>query len=413
MRRINLGLGEKDSPQRKRNLNKVMKKAVPIFIVVFLLIALAVFITTMSSGPSVFNYMFSGTSLKSSDGRVNILLLGIAGGTHDGASLTDTIMVVSYDLKTNQAYLISIPRDMWLPALKSKANAAYEIGLEQGNGLGFAKTIMGNILGIPIHYALRVDFNGFIKVIDQLGGIDITVGNSFDDYNYPIEGKENDLCGYQEKEMDFTEDQAKQFNTQPGKVKVFISPDGKIATDAAQEDIGAKYFTCRYEHISFKSGVTHMDGETALKFVRSRHGTNGEGSDFARSARQEIVLQAVRSKIISPGTIFNPSKISDILSTLGKTVDTDISVKDALEVYNLSKKLVQTHNFTLDASPKKDLPEGRASLLVNPPSQNYGGAYVLVSQDDDFSTIQNYVKKLLTGEIKTDEATASARSGNN
>lgn len=412
MKRIDL-LGESNNPRKTRRLKKAIKKFVPVLLVVAIFICLAIFITMFSSGPSVFKYIFSGTSLNSSDDRVNILFLGIAGGTHDGASLTDTIIVASYNLKTNQAYLISIPRDLWLPSLKAKANAIYEIGLSKNNGLGLTKTVIGNVLGIPIHYALRIDFRGFVKSVDNLGGIDVLVDKSFDDYNYPIEDRENDLCGYVEKEIDFSQDLAKQLNIEPGKRKVFVSPDGQIATDSAQEDKGTKYFSCRYEHISFQSGSIHMDGTTALKFVRSRHGTSGEGSDFARSTRQEKVIQAIRSKILSFETLSSPSKISELLNILGKSIDTDISVKDVLEFYKLSKKLDQTHTFSLDNSRKEGLPQGRTSLLISPPASDYGGAYVLISQDDDFSIIQEYVKKLLTGEIKLDEATDSARRGNN
>src|SRR5436190_64215 len=83
-------------------------------------------------------------------------------------------------------FLISIPRDLWLPSLKTKANAVYQIGLSQKNGLGLAKTVFGNVLGLPIQYALRIDFRGFISAVDSLSGIDVEVDRSFDDYNYPI-----------------------------------------------------------------------------------------------------------------------------------------------------------------------------------------------------------------------------------
>ncbi len=412
MRRIDLNLSE-GGFQKKRGLKRTLRRFIPTILVVAVFICLAIFIATYSSGSSVFNYIFSGSSLNSSDNKVNILLLGIAGGTHDGANLTDTIMVASYNLKTNELYLISIPRDLWLPSFKSKANAIYETGLGQGNGLGLAKTVAGNIVGFPIQYALRLDFRGFVQAVDTLGGIDITVDKSFDDYNYPIEGKENDLCGYQEKEIDVSDDTAKQLNLPPGKQKVFISPDGNIATGAAQEDMGAKYFSCRYEHLFFKAGPVHMDGTTALKFVRSRHGTNGEGSDFARSARQEKVVQAIRSKVLSFNTLSDPAKISQLIQTLGKSIDTDMSPKDGFEFYNLSKKMTQTHTLTLDNSPRKGLPDGRVSLLTQPDPSAYGGAYVLISQDDDFSMVQNYVKRFLAGEINEyGEATSSARTGN-
>lgn len=380
--------------------------------IIITLISLSIFLLTLSGTNSVVNYFFSGTSLKSTGGWVNILLLGIAGGTHDGVNLTDTTMVVSYNLKTNQAYLFSIPRDLWLPALRSKANAVYQIGLSQNNGLGLTKTVMGNILGIPIHYSLRVDFRGFVQAINVIDGIDIQIEKLFDDYQYPIQGKENDLCGYEEKEMDFSEEEAKKLNIDPGKRKVFISPDGSIATDSAEENKGIKYFACRYEHISFDKGKMHMNGEKALIYTRSRHGTNGEGSDFARAKRQQKVLEAVRNRILSLETLTNPQKITDLIAAFGKSIDTDITVKNVVEFYKLSKKLDKIHNFVLDDSPKVGLPDGRNSLLIHPPISDYGGAYVLVSQDDDFSYIQGYVRKILEGEITEDEATASARPGN-
>lgn len=407
-----LGLSRrgKNNPLKLRKVKNIFKKLVPLILVIGILMSLAFFLITKSGTSSYVSYIFNGTQLRTTQDRVNILLLGIAGGTHDGASLTDTIMVASYNLKTNQVYLISIPRDLWLPSLQSKANAVYQSGMPQNNGLGLAKTIMGNILGIPIHYVLRVDFRGFTQAVDALGGIDVVIDNSFDDYNYPIEGRENDLCGYEEKEIDVSQDQAQQLGLEPGKQKVFMAPDGSIASNSAKEDMGAKYFTCRYEHLIFRKGLTHMDGSIALKYVRSRHGTNGEGSDFARSRRQEKVISAIRNKVLSFETLSNPAKISELISSFGRSIDTDISLKDMPELYKLSQKVADTHTFVLDDSPKAGLPNGRTSLLTHPLRNEYGGAYVLVSLDDDFSLIQGYIKKILLGEITDYESSASART---
>lgn len=405
---------EKLRPLRlgKVRKNNPFKKLAPLLLVIAILIAFGWFLMSLSGTSSYVTSLLSGVPLKSTDGRVNVALLGIAGGAHEGPNLTDTIMVASYNLKTNQVYLISIPRDLWLPALQSKANAVYQIGLSQASGLKLSKTVMGNILGIPIHYGLRMDFRGFIQGIDTLGGIEVVIDKSFDDFTYPIQGKENDLCGYEEKEIDFSEEEAAKLNIESGKRKVLIAPDGSIATDSAQEDKGMEYFSCRYERISFKKGLTQMDGQTALKFVRSRRGSSGEGSDFARSKRQEKVLEAVRSKVLSFETLTSPSKISELLKTFGQSIDTDISVKDALEFFKLSRKITKTLSFVLDDSRRLGLPDDRTSLLVSPPREEYGGAYVLVSQDDDFSYIQGYVRKILEGEITEYDATASARTSN-
>lgn len=413
VKRIILPLGEKDNPIKVKRVREILKRFLPIGLILAIFVGLALFISSLSNfstATTVVNLITTGTSLRSDEGQVNVLLLGMAGVSHDGATLTDTILVASYNLKSKQLHLISIPRDLWLPSLKLKANAVYQTGFEQKLDLENAKTVMGNIVGLPIHYGLRIDFNGFIEAIDVLSGVDIEVEREFDDYNYPITGKEDDLCGFIEEEREFNEEEAKKLNIATGKIKVFISPEGTIATDSAQEDKGVKYFSCRYEHIHFNKGLNQIDGETALKFVRSRHGTNSEGSDFARSRRQEKVIQAVRNKILSIETLTNVEKLKELLDVLGKSLDTDISIKDGAEFFKFSKQLKQTFSIVLDDSKRKGLPEGRKSLLIHPSISEYG-AYVLISQDDDFTIIHNYIKSVFKEDARI-ESTSSARTRN-
>ena len=386
---------------KSRQGKKITKRFVPVLLVLASVVFFAI-VHAIFSGPTevvrtIFPQLYG---VKSTDNMVNVLLLGIAGGMHDGGNLTDTILVASLNFQNHKVYLFSIPRDLWVPEYKAKVNAIYEIGLDKNNGLDMAKTAIGNILGIPVHYGLRVDFRGFIQAVDVLGGIDLVVDNSFDDYKYPITGKENDLCGYTEVEKEFSEDEAKLLNIEPGKNKVFIAPDGKVATDSADPKKGEEYFSCRFEHIRFDKGENHMQGAVALAFVRSRKGTGGEGSDFARSKRQQKILEAVRNKVLSVETLANPTRISELIGTFAKSIDTDISARDALEFYKLSKNIDKTYNTILDDS-----------LLYNPLAADYGGAYVLVSQDDDYSTIQKYVSKVLSGEVLEYEAAPAARTG--
>lgn len=407
LRLLKLGQDKKNSFKISRVKNSL--KVLSFLLIFGILISLAFLLITRSGTSSYVSQLLTGTALSSTEQQVNVLLLGIAGGAHAGGNLTDTIMVASYNLTTNELYLFSIPRDLWLPSLKSKANAVYEIGLSDNNGLDLAKTVMGNVLGIPIHYGLRMDFRGFVQAIDAIDGIEVEVEKAFDDYLYPIQGAEDDLCGNTEKEMDFNDSDAKKLNIAPGKRTVLVTAQGDIATDSAEEDKGIKYFSCRYEHIKFDKGKTKMSGAVALSFVRSRHATNGEGSDFKRAKRQQKVIEAIKNKVLSLETLTNPQKLAGLIKLLGKSIDTDISPKDAIEFYKLSKSLDKTANFVLDDSPKKDLPDSRQSLLIHPLAASYGGAYVLVSLDDDFSTIQGYIRKILKGEITDDDATAAAR----
>ncbi|MBI2022194.1 LCP family protein [Candidatus Daviesbacteria bacterium] len=375
--------------QTKKNFFKRYKL---ILFIAAIVIALTLIWSLFSSSSSVFQFVFPlGSKLKSTSDRVNILLLGNAGGSHAGASLTDSIIIASYQLKTNKVTLISIPRDLWIEGAKAKVNTVYENG-----GLKYAEDKIDDILGLPIHYGVRMDFNGFAKAIDLVDGIDIDVPKTFDDYNYPIEGKEDDLCGLLEKEVELTEDQIKAFNLQPGgitlkpgKSKVLVDSQDKIATQAAD-------FSCRFEHISFVKGKTHMDGTTALKFVRSRMGTNGEGSDFARSRRQQLVLQAFRNKVLSFETLINPQKITGLVDTFGKSFETDIELDRFLELYSLMKKIKQVNNLVLG-----DLGSGK-SIFSSPSSSNYGGAYVLIPPDGDFKPVKDFIKSELDKQAADD-----------
>jgi polyisoprenyl-teichoic acid--peptidoglycan teichoic acid transferase len=376
------------------------------WLIMFAAFLLIIFSWKNSSTPSVLRYITGqGSSLQTENNRVNVLLLGMAGGKHDGATLTDTIMVASFNTQTHEVSLISLPRDLWLESEKSKINTLYQKGLARGEGLKYTEGKFSDFLGIKIPYGVRVDFSGFIKAVDLVGGIEVDVVNSFDDYLYPIEGKENDYCGLQEKDIEISEDEAKKLGIEKGMHQVLIDEEGKIATVSAKvngkieytENSIGEFFPCRYEHISFTKGLTHMDGITALKYVRSRHGIGSEGSDFARSRRQQLVLQAFKEKVLSADTLTDVNKIAGLLNTFGQSVETDIPQSQYLEFAGILKKVAGVRATILS-------PEGKNSLLITPPAGTYG-AWVLIPPNNDFSAIKNHLTDFLN---KTDTATKSA-----
>lgn len=359
------------------------KRFLLIFGVIALIFVISLIWSITTSTSSVFHFSIPKAveSIKSTDGRVNVLLLGNGGGFHDGPDLTDSIIVASYNLKLKNVIFFSIPRDLWLDNIKYKINAAYEVGKSGGNGLTFAQDKIDDVLGLPIHYGVRVDFDGFAKAIDLVGGIDVMVEQTFDDWLYPLTGKEDDLCGLTEAEIELSLEEARVLSLSPGKKRVLVRADGKVATTSAD-------FACRYEHIHFDKGGAHLDGEMALKFVRSRHGTNGEGSDFARSKRQHAVIEAFRKKVLSVPTLINPGKIVELLSTFSKSFETDIPKEKFLDFYNLTKNVTSSKSVVLG-----DL--GGSSLFINPSPADYGGAWVLVPKDRDFSKISEFVNSTL------------------
>ena len=200
------------------------------------------------------------------------------------------------------------------------------------------------------------------------------------------------------------EEEGETLGVEPGKLKVLMDPEGKIATAAAKPGAGFIFtdqqvfdlFPCRFEHLSFTNGKTQMDGSTALKFVRSRHGTNTEGTDFARSKRQQLVLQAFRENVLSLGTLSDLSKVTGLIKTLGASVESNIPVAQYPEFIKLVKGSQETKSFVLDTS-------GKDPLLVAPPTWQYG-AWVLIPPDNDFAKIHQYISDIFSGKLSASES---------
>lgn len=288
--------------------------------------------------------------VKQSEGRTNILLLGIPGGDHEGATLSDTIIFSSINLKTKDILLLSLPRDIWVASLNDKINTAYALGEEKrkGGGLVLAKAVVAEILGQPVHYAVRIDFSGFERGIDLLGGMDIEVERALDDYKYPLAGRENDDCE------------------------------------------GDPEFLCRFEHLHFEKGWQHMDGKTALKYVRSRQAEGEEGTDFARSRRQQKLILALKEKALSAKTFLNPVKMLKLKENFGESLKADISEKEIDDFIKLALEInsAKIRTAALDTGDPKT---GRPGLLLNPPIWEYG-AWVLVPEGGNWEKVQEYVR---------------------
>ncbi len=286
-------------------------------------------------------------SLPSAAGRTNFLVLGREGTdtTRGGGLLTDTLIMVSIHPAAHDIVLLSIPRDIWVPSLKAKINSAYYYGEQKKPGSGgliLAKAAVGEVIDQPIHYAVVIDFAGFEKIIDLLGGVDIQVDRGFVDHKFPIAGRENDVCD------------------------------------------GDPLYACRYETVEFKSGLQHMDGAMALKFVRSRQAEGEEGSDFARSRRQEKMLLALRDKLLSKSVLTNWALLRQLLDQTNRMVVTDITPDLYPALAHLAWRVYKT--------PPRTATLAEPDQLIHPPvSVAYGLQWVLMAKD----TLPADVKNLL------------------
>lgn len=260
------------------------------------------------------------------DDRINFLVMGQGGPGHDGPYLTDTIIFASVKPSTGQVAFSSIPRDLAVEvpgAGVRKINYANAYGemKKRDSGPKVAKDVFEETFDVEINYTVRIDFHAFEELIDEVGGVRVDVNRSFVDSEYP----------------------------------------GPNHT---------------YQTISFAKGPQTMDGETALTYVRSRHGNNGEGSDYARSRRQQKVILALKEKMLSFQTLSNPIKIHGIIQSLSDNILTDMSFSDIISFLKLAKELDTSNiiTLTLDDGPSGHLQSGTTSygaFILKPKSGNY------------------------------------------
>jgi LCP family protein required for cell wall assembly len=262
----------------------------------------------------------------SSERYTSVLLVGLDTRENGGLLNTDSIILASYDYENDYIILISIPRDFhvevgegvkWFSRINSIYSSAEQ--KKQGSGIEALVRTVERLTGQEIQYHALVDFKAFVEVIDSVGGIDVNVENAFTDYMYP-------------------------------------------------KGLG-------YEVVSFEAGPQTMDGETALKYSRSRHSPhNNEGTDFARARRQQRVLMALKDKLLTSESFTNPKTVMSILSSIsGNLKVSDFTISDIEATFNLTEKYQDNngkiYSFVLD-------PTVGAGLLVERKNLE-SGAYAI------------------------------------
>ncbi len=257
------------------------------------------------------------------DNRINILLLAIGGQGHTGQNLADTIMVVSLNPTDTTVGLLSIPRDLYVQVpdedYYTKINAVHAYGesKKRGSGPELLRRKVEEITGVPIHYYGRVDFTAFKQIVDAVGGINITIDNSFFDY---------------------------------------------------------------WHKIAFSAGTETMNGERALAYVRARYIEGPEGGDFKRAARQQQVLLAIRDKVFSVNTAFDFGALNTIVNSLSDNIRTDMELGEMKRFYEIARQIDHTNvnSVVLTTGPKgmlvgsTEVLSGVPASILKPRTGDYG-----------------------------------------
>lgn len=318
------------------------------------------------------------------EGRINILLLGMRGEKLTGGGLlADTIMVASIVPAENKVSLFSIPRDLYVtdPGTdsKSKINAVYAYGEEkkQGGGMEDMKTVVGDIVGQPIGYALAINFKGFTDLVDAIGGVDLDLTEPF------------------EESMQFNEEHVCDSY-------VFTVPTGKYEIKKKIRSNGTTKITAQYPlctnpntecggDFKLPAGKQTLSGEQALCYARSRKTT----SDFERAKRQQIIIQKIKEKALSVGTLTDYGKISAIMNSLGDNVRTD------MQAWEL-KKLYEVGNGLNDPQISQRVLENTEEGLLYNPEQRPETGYILLPIGDSYDKIRETFKNIFSAPAQTD-----------
>ncbi|HLI91018.1 MAG TPA: LCP family protein [Ktedonobacteraceae bacterium] len=242
----------------------------------------------------------------------NILLLG---SDNDGkynfpALLTQVMMVVHVDTVNNTVSLVSIPRDSWVyvPEVGGmhKIDQAFFLGATQHNsfddGVRLARMTIENDYGIPIDRYAWVGLNGFAKVIDTLGGVDIDVTHPVVDDSYPDDTGQG------------------------------ANPNDPYA----------------YKRLYLAPGPQHLTGEEALEYVRSRHADLV--GDIGRTQRQQQILEALKQKLTVASIVEN---LPALFNDLRGQVYTDLSEEEMLAFANFGRTLKSSSIQRITLGPGK------------------------------------------------------------
>ncbi|OGZ33402.1 MAG: hypothetical protein A2Y98_03720 [Candidatus Portnoybacteria bacterium RBG_19FT_COMBO_36_7] len=218
----------------------------------------------------------------------NILLLGVPGKGNDAPDLTDTILIAQIKKDPLRINLISIPRDLWVKIPESetytKINTLYVFGKaakDKNFGISLARQKIEEITGLDIDHHFLIDMSVVKKIIDELGGLNVWVAKDIYDPQFP-------------------------------------GPNHS------------------FETFQIKAGWRYLDGETASKYMRTRHSSQG---DFDRIQRQQQVLEALKQKIMGLNPISDLPPLLKIAEKFWSNIQTDISLTELPSLWQIAKQI--------------------------------------------------------------------------
>lgn len=277
------------------------------------------------------------------NGNVNVLLVWVGGKWHQWAYNTDTLIVASFSPSHKTLTFLSVPRDLWVKisnVYAGRINAVLDYHLWKTKdinlALGSLRDKISEIVGLDIPYYAMVDFGGFKKAIDILGGLPINVPETLDDPTYPDDNERADQWWW------------------------------------------------GVNHLVIASGYQVMDWDTALKYARSRHST----SDFDRSARQQAVISAVIDRLVSTNGLAN---IGNLYNQFKESVETNLTNKEIFWLAKYVNDIWRKDSFTMPSDCIETIKNMTPwCLLYSPDRAWFNWAAVLLQEWATAKSVSNY-----------------------
>ncbi len=293
------------------------------------------------------------TPVIASNDYKNILILGIDSHENRGGAppLTDTIMLASVHLPSGRINTLSLPRDLWSDTYLTKINALYYYGQERypTEPERFPAETIAEMLDVPVHHTVVISMDSLAELVDLIGGIKIDVPQGFTDEQFP------------RSDVDVT-----------------------VERDPAK----------LYKTVTFVEGPETMSGERALEYIRSRHSDDDQGHDLARSERQQLVINSLIQKIMSPDIILD-------LALLGKLYQHYLNQYDQylpiVELAALVKQLAPVRqDIALNPHSLTIYPDDESGALWHPPVRAYQNQWVYAVRDQ--TALEKQVQSIFTNE---------------
>lgn len=275
-----------------------------------------------------------------SNDKKNFLILGVDSlETRPGSpALTDTMMLVSLDIKSGKISTLPLPRDLWSSEYLTRINALYFYGQEKypSEPERFAKETIEDLTGITIHHTIIISIDSVTDIIDILGGVEVDVKTGFTDSQFP----------------------------KPNVDVTVIQDPSKL-----------------YQTITFEEAVQTMDGERVLQFIRSRKSDDEQGDDLARTERQQLIISSLVKKIQNFQLLNDENTLAELYKYYNNNFAKQFSIEEGIAT--IREILPVKSNITFKSNTLSVFPNDLNGVITNPPAYKYKGEWVYEIRDKE------------------------------